>query len=209
MTIADVQDATGEKVAANLNAKGYHVSFVHCDTTDWESSVAAFKHAASFGPRETLDVAILNAGIEGDKGSITDQVLAAVEPSLESAVVPARPPRKGTAVNFLGVYDGCWLALHYMRLAAKTGPANASKSLIMTGSLASYADMPTNTDYNAAKCKHYLLSQITRTLTQNESWCSWYRPRPPTHNRQHECPRQPNCSLLDQHTARSVRHANN
>ncbi|KAJ9615809.1 hypothetical protein H2200_001886 [Cladophialophora chaetospira] len=151
VTIADVQDAAGEKAADDLNAKGYHVSFVHCDTADWESSVAAFKHAASFGLRKTLDVAILNAGIEGDKGSIADQVLAAPEPSLESDIIPTRPPRRGTAVNFLGVYDNCWLALHYMRLPAQAGPANASKSLIMTGSLASYADMPTNTDYNAAK----------------------------------------------------------
>jgi 5'-hydroxyaverantin dehydrogenase len=155
VTIADVQDAAAEKAAAELTAKGYHVSFVHCDTTDWESSVAAFKHAASFGPRETLDVAVLNAGIEGDKGSIADQVLAAPEPSLDSDVVPVRPTRKGTAVNFLGVYDNCWLALHYMRLPAKVGPPKASKSLIMTGSLASYADMPTNTDYNAAKCEYF------------------------------------------------------
>lgn len=145
MTIADVQDAAGEKAVASLNAKGYHVSFVHCDTTNWESSVTAFKCASSFGPRETLDVAILNAGIEGDKGSLADQVLAAAEPSLGSDVVPLQPARRGTSVNFLGTYDGCWLALHYFRLPAKAGPANASKSLIMTGSLASYADMPTNT----------------------------------------------------------------
>ncbi|KIW65144.1 hypothetical protein PV04_07426 [Phialophora macrospora] len=151
VTIADVQDAAGEKAAAELSANGYHVSFVHCDTTSWESSAAAFKHAASFGPRKTLDVAVLNAGVEGDKGSIADQVRAAPEPSLDSDVVPIRPPRKGIAVNFLGVYDNCWLALHYMRLPAKVGPPEASKSLIMTGSLASYVDMPTNTDYNAAK----------------------------------------------------------
>ena len=101
VTIADVQDTAAEKAATNLNAKGYHVSFIHCDTTSCGSNVAAFNHAASFGPRETLDVAVLNAGIKGDKGSSADQVFADPEPSLESDVFPTRSARKGTAVNFL------------------------------------------------------------------------------------------------------------
>ncbi|OAP63813.1 hypothetical protein AYL99_03040 [Fonsecaea erecta] len=152
VTIADVQDAVGNKVAADLNAKGCHVSFVHCDTSDWESSVAAFKHAASFGPSKSLDVAILNAGIEGDRGSLTDQVLAAPEPSLDPDVIPTRPTRKGAAVNFLGIYDNCWLALHYMRLPSKVDSANAQhKTIVLTASLAAYGDMPASSDYNASK----------------------------------------------------------
>ena len=163
VTIADLQDTAGKKAADDLNAKGGHVLFVHCDTADWASSNAAFRHAASFGPRQTLDVAVLNAGVMGDKGSLTDQVLAAPEPSLESHVVPKRPTRKATAVNFLGVYDNCWLALHYMRLPAKFGPARAQKSLILTGSTAGYGDFPGATDYNASKCKP-LFPWLTRKL---------------------------------------------
>ncbi|KIW92194.1 uncharacterized protein Z519_07178 [Cladophialophora bantiana CBS 173.52] len=152
VTIADVQDAAGNKAAADLNAQGCHVSFVHCDTTDWESSVAAFKHAASFGPSKSLHVAVLNAGIGGDRGSLTDQVFAAPEPSLDPDVVPTRPTRKAAAVNFLGVYDNCWLALHYMRLPSEVDPTGAPhKSIIMTASLAAYADMPNSSDYNASK----------------------------------------------------------
>lgn len=98
-------------------------------------------------------MAILNAGVQGDVGNIASQVLAAPKPSLDTGVIPKRPERKGAAVNFLGVYDGCWLALHYMQLPANVGPANVQKSLIVTGSLASYSDMPHATDYNAAKCK--------------------------------------------------------
>jgi NAD(P)-dependent dehydrogenase (short-subunit alcohol dehydrogenase family) len=98
-------------------------------------------------------VAILNAGITGGFNSITDFVLAAPEPSVEENVIPERPKRTAIAVNLLGMYDGAWLALHYMRLPAKDGSTNASKSLILTGSLASYIDQPYATDYNASKCK--------------------------------------------------------
>jgi 5'-hydroxyaverantin dehydrogenase len=155
VTIADVQDAAGQRVAADLTAKGAHVSYVHCDTTDWRSSVAAFKHAASFAPSKTLDVAALFAGIEGDKGSLTDQVLAAPEPSLDVDAVPAEPPHLAIQVNLSGLYKNAWLALYYMRLpsqGAGTAPTS-SKSLILISSMAGYSDMPTNTDYNASKCK--------------------------------------------------------
>jgi NAD(P)-dependent dehydrogenase (short-subunit alcohol dehydrogenase family) len=181
VTLADVQTAAGERVAADLCAKGQHVSFVHCDTTDWQSSAAAFKHAASFGPRKTLDVAILNAGVTGDGGSIVDQVLAAPEPFLESDVLPAQPSRPAVAVNYLGVYDGCWLALYYMRLPAKAGPANLSKSLIMTGSLASYGDMPFSQDYGSSKCTQYHPNVLynSETNLESSSWCPWYLQRPP------------------------------
>jgi len=153
VTIADVQDAAGQRVAADLTAKGAHVSYVHCDTTDWRSSVAAFKHAASFAPTKTLDVAALFAGIEGDKGSLTDQVLAAPEPTLDVDAVPAEPPHLAIQVNLSGLYKNAWLALYYMRLpsqGAGTAPTS-SKSLILISSMAGYSDMPTNTDYNASK----------------------------------------------------------
>ena len=100
----------------------------------------------------------MNAGVLGDGGSLADQALAAPEPSLNPEIVPSRPPRKAIAVDFLGVYDNAWLALHYMRLPAKAGPENASKSLIMTGSLASYTDDPSVTDYDAAKCELLLVA---------------------------------------------------
>jgi NAD(P)-dependent dehydrogenase (short-subunit alcohol dehydrogenase family) len=112
------------------------VSFIHCDVTDWASSDAAFRHAAAFGPRRTLDIAVLNAGVGGDKGSIVEQVLAAPGPSFGPGPLPERPNRKGSLIMYGGVYDNCWLALHYMRLPAASGSKDMQKSLIITGSLA-------------------------------------------------------------------------
>jgi NAD(P)-dependent dehydrogenase (short-subunit alcohol dehydrogenase family) len=136
VTIADIQDAAGQNVVTDLTARGFNVSFVHCDVTDWASSDSAFRHAAAFGPRKTLDVAVLNAGVGGDKGSIVEQVLAAPEPSFGTGLVPERPSRKGALIMYGGVYDNCWLALHYMRLPAMSGSNEVQKSLIITGSLA-------------------------------------------------------------------------
>ena len=98
---------------------------------------------------------------------MTEQVLAAPEPSLEIDDIPNRPRRQATTVNFLAVYDNCWLALYYMRLPSKFGPANAQKSLIFTGSTMSYMDLPGDTDYNAAKCKF----PLPWVAAVSGSWC--------------------------------------
>ncbi|KIX02743.1 uncharacterized protein Z518_08685 [Rhinocladiella mackenziei CBS 650.93] len=152
VTIADVQDAAGESIAADLVSQGGNVSFVHCDTSDWEQSVAAFKHAAAFAPSKTLDVALLSAGIEGDEFSVTEQALAAPEPSLSDNTIPNEPPMRAVQVNLCGVYKNAWLALYYMRLPSQVETTNPpSKSLIFISSFAGYADMPSNTDYNTSK----------------------------------------------------------
>ncbi|KIW47732.1 uncharacterized protein PV06_00397 [Exophiala oligosperma] len=152
VTIADIQDAPGEHITHALRLEGCHVSYTHCDVTDWLSSVLAFKHAASFGPSKTLHVAGLFAGVEGDRESLVDQVLAAHAPSLSPGDIPTRPRGSAIRVDLGGVYKSSWLALYYMRLRSKVPSAESfSKSLILVSSLAGYSDMPGNTDYNAAK----------------------------------------------------------
>lgn len=64
VTIADVQDDLGKKLTEEL---GDRTTFVHCDTTDWEESAAAFKHAANFAPSKTIDVVVLFAGVDGER----------------------------------------------------------------------------------------------------------------------------------------------
>jgi NAD(P)-dependent dehydrogenase (short-subunit alcohol dehydrogenase family) len=98
-------------------------------------------------------VAFLNAGVSGIVGPLTKQVLDAPEPSLDAQALPERPRRSAIDVNFLAMYDGAWLALHYMRLPTKDGSPDAQKSLIFTGSMASYVDQPYATDYNSSKCE--------------------------------------------------------
>ncbi|KIW70025.1 hypothetical protein PV04_02336 [Phialophora macrospora] len=152
VTIADVQDIPGHRIAHDLNLQGHHVSYVHCDVTDWLSSVLAFKHAALFGPGGSLDVVGLFAGVAGDGGSLTDQVMMAAEPSLDPGHIPSEPTLSAIRVNLEGLYKNAWLALYYMQLPPKTGYRRPfSKSLILVSSLAGYSDMPGNTDYNASK----------------------------------------------------------
>jgi 5'-hydroxyaverantin dehydrogenase len=199
VTIADVQDIPGQRVAHDLNLQGHHVSYVHCDVTDWLSSVLAFKHAALFGPGGSLDVVGLFAGVAGDGGSLTDQVMDAAEPSLDPGHIPPEPALSAIRVNLEGLYKNAWLALYYMQLPSKMGSRRPfSKSLILVSSLAGYSDMPGNTDYNASKCE-YEPGNPQSCIDKCRSWRAWYLPWSPTYNCQVGRTGQPHCAFLDKH----------
>lgn len=148
ITIADLQDEAGKKLTGEL---GDRTTFVHCDTTDWESSAAAFKHAANFAPSKTLDIVILFAGLDGERRGLVDLVLAEPAPSLDGDPTPSRPAHKAIDVNLIGEYISTYLALHYFRLPAKSGPTPAKKSLVLISSLTAYMDLPYNTGYATSK----------------------------------------------------------
>lgn len=169
VTIADVLEDVGQQTAADLTAKGQHVTFVRCDVSDWASATAAFKHAISFGVNGGLDVAALYAGVVGDTGSLTDQVVAAKKSS-NNGEDPVCPKHKGIEVNFRGLYETAWLGLYYMQGLQSEGERSPSpiKSLILVGSLGSYTDSPPYSDYNSAKCKYTLFFRVVcnKKLTQ-------------------------------------------
>lgn len=155
VTIADLQDDAGEKLTAEL---GERTTFVHCDTTDWESSAAAFKHAAHFAPSKTIDVVIPFAGLDGERRGLVDLVLDQPVPSLDSDPTPTRPAHKAIDVNLIGEYITTYLALHYFRLPPaannNNGPSQQqphTKSLILISSLTAYMDLPYNTGYATSK----------------------------------------------------------
>ncbi|KAL1898575.1 hypothetical protein Sste5346_003479 [Sporothrix stenoceras] len=151
VTIADVLEDAGQQTAADLTAKGQHVTFVRCDVSDWSSATAAFKHAIAFGVNGGLDVAALFAGVVGDAGNLTDQVIAAKK-ATNSGDDPVCPRHVALEVNFRGLYETAWLALYYMQGAQSEGDnLSPTKSLILVGSLGSYTDSPPYSDYNAAK----------------------------------------------------------
>lgn len=112
VTIADLDETNGQQLASRLSSQGQHVGFVKCDTTDWASSVQAFKQAASFGPSKTLDVAALFAGISGSGSGLVDLVQKGGSPSLDGDPGPP-PSKKIIDVNCTGVFYSSWLALHY------------------------------------------------------------------------------------------------
>ena len=141
LTLADLQDDLGDKLTQEL---GERATFVHCDTTDWESSASAFKHAANFAPSKTIDVVILFAGTDGERRGLVDLVLDQPEPSLDGDPTPAKPAHKAVDVNLIGEYISTYLALHYFRLPPKSGQQEFRKSLILISSLTGYMDLPYN-----------------------------------------------------------------
>lgn len=149
VTVADLQDQAGEKLAQEL---GDRVTFVHCDTTNWESSAAAFKHAANSAPSRTIDIVIPFAGLDGERRGLVDLVLDQPAPSLDGDPTPTRPGHRAIDVNLIGEYVTTYLALHYFRLPpANNQQQKFKKSLILISSLTAYMDLPYNTGYATSK----------------------------------------------------------
>lgn len=142
VTIADVQDEPGKKLSEEL---GDRTTFVHCNTTDWESSAAAFKHAANFAPSKTIDIVIPYAGVDGERRGLVDLVLDQPAPSLDNDPTPSRPAHRAIDVNLIGEYISTYLALHYFRLPPANGQQSFKKSLILISSMTAYMDLPYNT----------------------------------------------------------------
>ncbi len=94
ITLADLQDQAGQKLAKEL---GERATFVHCDTTNWESSAAAFMHAGNFAPSKGIDVAILFAGVDGERRGLVDLVMDQPDPTLDNST-PTKPAYKALEV---------------------------------------------------------------------------------------------------------------
>lgn len=151
VTIADLQDNLGKQLAQDLSDQGCRVQYIHCNTTDWSSSANAFRQATRFGPSKTLDVAVLFAGVDGDRTSLIDQVLAADEPSLDEDL-PEPKLHRAVDINLIGVYLSTYLALQYFRLKPTDGSTQEfTKSLVLISSMMGYIDGTYNTDYGVSK----------------------------------------------------------
>ena len=100
MTIADVQDSLGSALADELTSKGQKVSYVHCDVTDYASSVKAFKHAVNFSEGKTLDYAVLYAGVIGNAKNLVELVEGNERVSLEED--PVEPTHAAIEINLTG-----------------------------------------------------------------------------------------------------------
>lgn len=141
ITIADLQQDAGKKLVDEL---GERATFVRCDTTDWESSAAAFKHAANFAPSKTIDIVIPFAGLDGERRGLVDLVLDQPAPTLDGDPTPARPAHRAIDVNLIGEYITTYLALHYFRLPAVGAEQTFKKSLVLVSSMTAYMDLPYN-----------------------------------------------------------------
>ncbi|KAL4935184.1 hypothetical protein BDV06DRAFT_229061 [Aspergillus oleicola] len=144
VTITDIQD--GSAIAADLTAQGHIVQYVHCDITNWESQVSAFKAALEFSPNKTLDAVAAFAGVD-NTGHLVD-FIAANDVSLNGPPPPI-PDLTPIEVNLKGTFYTAALALHYLRLPSPSSPK--SKSLTIVTSLAGYIDDTHSTCYTASK----------------------------------------------------------
>jgi 5'-hydroxyaverantin dehydrogenase len=161
VTLADVQDQQGEKLAKQIIDDGGKATYVHCDVCDFASATAAFKHAVNFGPHKTLDIAVLFAGVIGNKKNLVELVMESGEASLDND--PLLPSHSAIDVNLTGTYYSAFLAMNYFRLQPSHATSGATsdtsngaisssdKSLIFISSMAGYTDYPNNSAYAAGK----------------------------------------------------------
>jgi 5'-hydroxyaverantin dehydrogenase len=166
VTIADILPVDkGSLIATHLNGSA---QYVHCDVTNWQSQVNAFRAAIRQSPRQSLDVVATFAGTAFAPGNQVDHVLAAGIPSLD-AELPS-PNTRNIEVNLTGLYYTSWLALYYFRLepAKDDVPNNSqplSKSLIFVSSIGGYMDSPKASTYPASKFGVRGLFRSTRART--------------------------------------------
>lgn len=173
VTIADIQpeEPVGREIVEQASIEGQHVNYVYCNTTNWQSQVAAFKSAVRFSPQQVLDIVVLSAGVASNPGNIFDH-LVKKPASLEDE--PAFPLMQCMDVNLTGVYYSAHLALDYMRLqpsASSVFEGNApakpiSKSLIFVDSMAGFFDFPQHTGYNVSKSGCRALFRSIRSTTR-------------------------------------------
>ena len=200
VTIADIQSAqdVGQKLVEEFEGHGHHVTYAHCDTTNFASQTNAFKHAIQFAPSKTLDVVALFAGVTAEHGSIMDH-LVDVKPSLEND--PPPPQIQGLSTNLIGVYYSAYLALNYFRLpslfsqSTDTPSSSVDKSLIFINSLAGYVDFASHTTYNASKFGARGLFRSIRSETKLAgARCNmivpWLVKTPMTEMLQHKFPKE-------------------
>lgn len=143
VTIADLQDATGEAAAQELSSKGHRVHFVQCDVLSYAAQVNMFQKAMSFGGGK-VDIVIPNAGLIAEPNLFE---LAPATASLDGPP-PPEPGFLGCDVTLQAVYNTCYLAMHYFRLP---GADNYQRSITLIGSLAGYVGFPPSSTYSISK----------------------------------------------------------
>ncbi|KAL4790597.1 hypothetical protein BDV19DRAFT_382248 [Aspergillus venezuelensis] len=143
VTIADMQNGTG--IASDLMAQGCTVQYVHCDITNWESLLSAFKAALQFSPTKSIDAVAAFAGVD-NTGHLVD-FITETDVSIDGPAPPI-PDLTPIEVNLKGTFYTAALALHYLRLPSSLPK---SKSLTIVTSLAGYVDDTHSTPYIASK----------------------------------------------------------
>lgn len=134
-----------------------NASFQQCNVTEWKGSSSIpfsgttdlpfkdqlnlFKLALSKSPSQTVDIALANAGINRED----DIYVQKTQPDGD----PIEPDLSILNTNLIGVMYTAKLALYYFPKCPDG--ENRDRSLILTGSMASFLDQPRSPQYNASK----------------------------------------------------------
>ncbi|KAL7409384.1 hypothetical protein BDY24DRAFT_403275 [Mrakia frigida] len=130
-----------EKVAKEITAAGGEAVFASCDVTQWDDQVKLFELARNkFG---SIDVVLPNAGI-------TEFSTFDVQVSFSGTLSP--PDFRTLDINLTGAIYTSLLALHHFAQPPSSSTHKSLKSLVITGSMASFFGAnPTAVLYSVSK----------------------------------------------------------
>ncbi|KAF4629810.1 hypothetical protein G7Y89_g8334 [Cudoniella acicularis] len=152
--IGDVSDVRGRALVNEVRktTASLHHHYLHCDVTNWQSQVDFFREAEKLSPHGSIDAVVANAGIS-DLSPAWDNPPA----TLDTLEEPPAPSLKCLEVNLIGVMYTAHLAMHFLPKTPKNnfslGPRSYTpdRHLLLVGSVASLAPLPTQLQYCAAK----------------------------------------------------------
>jgi len=146
--LGDVNDAAGEKLAAELRtlpgSSGHH-HYGHCDVRSWEDQVALFKLASTVSPTGGIDAVVAGAGIVEMGDAVTGSTFDL--PRGLDGDNPPPPSLNVLGVNLTGVMYTAHLALFWLR---RNGDAR-DRHLLLISSIAGLGPLPGQTEYTVSK----------------------------------------------------------
>ncbi|TVY46321.1 5'-hydroxyaverantin dehydrogenase [Lachnellula occidentalis] len=142
-----------EEIRKSTGNQNHH--FVPLDVTNWQNQVDFFREALKLSPHGGIDAVVANAGI-------TDGVPAFDDPpeTLATLEEPPKPNFKCYEVNMTGVMYTAHLAIFHLgrnpnskkaNPSTTPGPNQRDRHLLLIGSIASIAAIPTQIQYCVSK----------------------------------------------------------
>ncbi|KAF8902917.1 hypothetical protein CPB84DRAFT_1775201 [Gymnopilus junonius] len=147
VVIGDLDIASATKVVDEIEKAGGTAACIKCDVTNFDEQVEMFELAMKkYG---SVDIVVPNAGVS--------EIGSFASPRFKDGRL-VKPSMKTMEINLFGVLYTAHLALHYLEVNKKEGDL---KSLILIGSMASWAGIPKGEMY--AGSKHAVLG-VMRSL---------------------------------------------
>lgn len=171
VTFGDLASSRAEALVTELGSD--KVAFVPCDVRNWADQAALFKMASSKNGGN-IDIVFANAGISGSDPVFNDTS----DPATDE---PVEPDLNILQTNLVGFMYTAKLALHYFARQQPASAGERDRCLIMTSSLAGYADHNGAPQYSAAKFgTRGMMRSLRRMLPKQDArvnviapWCVW------------------------------------